>query len=153
MNVIVDTREQRPWVFADDVTVHRQALPVGDYGLPGFSDWTAPRFIVERKSIDDLVQSLTWGRDRFWREIEKMRQFDRAFLLIEATRDMVETKQYKSNASPTAVLASIDAMSVRVGIHVEWAGRPAEASERFLSLARQFLKGIQNDARKAEKIQ
>lgn len=49
MIVIRDTREQLPLdIKAYPVEIVR--LPVGDYGIKGFSGWQNPAFIVERKA-------------------------------------------------------------------------------------------------------
>ena len=87
--ILIDTREQRP-LPVTAYPVETVGLPCGDYGLRGFSDWTCPQFIVERKTLDDLVQSLTHDRDRFDREVMKMRQFGFRALLIEGLQREVE---------------------------------------------------------------
>jgi len=78
--IIVDTREQHPWTFtnleADKkqgggllyVRLCREALRTGDYSIDGYQE----KVTVERKSIEDLVQTLTTGRERFKREHERM---------------------------------------------------------------------------------
>lgn len=88
--IIIDTREQAPLPI-EAYPVERATLPVGDYGIAGFSDWDNPAFIVERKSLDDLVQSLTHGRDRFEREVLKLRQIGFRALLIEAEQSQIES--------------------------------------------------------------
>ena len=86
----IDTREQLP------LTIRRYAVEVckldfGDYGIKGHSDLNNPAFIVERKSLSDLIGSLTSGRDRFFREVEGLRRFRFAGLVIEAERSDVES--------------------------------------------------------------
>lgn len=80
--VLIDTREQCPLPITA-YPVERTGLPVGDYGIKGFSDWENPRFIVERKSLADLCGSLSNDRERFMREIEKLRQFAFRAIVIE----------------------------------------------------------------------
>lgn len=72
MRIIVDTREQCPLDFRrwPDVAVEVAGLPSGDYALKGLETLAA----CERKSIDDLVGSLSAGRDRF--EAAKMLGWD-----------------------------------------------------------------------------
>jgi len=164
--IIIDTREQSPlfqegrrkprpkteeemaWEFSAAYPTKVETLPVGDYGIEGFSDWNNPRFIVERKSIDDLVGSLIQGSERFTRLILKMRQFQWAAILVEATRTQVERGEYYSKAHPNCVLAKLDAIVVRNGIHVIWGVNKANASRRFEGLVRQFLRGVEKDARR-----
>jgi ERCC4-type nuclease len=142
--VIQDTREQTPWNITE-FPVEVDGLPVGDYGIRGFSDWNNPAFIVERKSLSDLVGSLTAGRERFMREIEKMRQFRFRALIIEANRQEVEGQEYQSLTTPQSVLGSLDALSVRCGLHIYWAGGHTGAARQFEGLVRQFCRGVEKD--------
>jgi ERCC4-type nuclease len=145
----VDSREQRALFFGDH-QVEVVKLDVGDYGLRGFSDWLNPAFICERKSVDDLVHSLIKDQERFWKEVLKMRQFRFAAILVECCRERVAEGGYVSAAKPQCVLAMLDAIIVRCGIHVFWCGSPEGAAAQFLSLARQFCRGIEKDAKKLE---
>lgn len=79
--IVVDTREQSPWSFRDVIDQHdkqrwlmvatttRAALKSGDYSIEGYED----EFVIERKSPDDAIGSLSYGRQRFFREHERMR--------------------------------------------------------------------------------
>jgi ERCC4-type nuclease len=62
MRILIDTREQAPLDFSrwPGVTVEVGTLNAGDYSLRGLED----RFALERKSISDLVGSVTTGRER-----------------------------------------------------------------------------------------
>ena len=140
--ITVDTREKTPAPIRS-YPVEVVGLPVGDYGVRGFSDWNRPAFIIERKSLADLIASLTRGRARFMREVEKMRAFGFAALVIEAERDEVTLGQYRSQASPQSILASLDALAVRAGVHVYWAGSPEGCARQIESLVRQFVRGIE----------
>ncbi len=142
----IDTREQRPLEIAA-YSVEATTLPVGDYGIRGFSDWKNPRFIVERKSLDDLVGSLTQGRDRFMKEVELLRRFQFAAIVVEGTEADVERGDYQSRATPQSILASLDAIAVRTNIHVFWCGTPAGAARKVEGLVRQFVRGIEKDYR------
>lgn len=54
----IDTREQSP-LDVQAYPLETTMIPMGDYGLRGFSGWSNPRFIVARKSVRDLPSSLT----------------------------------------------------------------------------------------------
>lgn len=142
MIVLIDTREQAPLQITA-YPVEKAGLPVGDYGLKGFSDWTNPQFICERKSIGDLCGSLTAGRDRFTKEIEKMRQFGFRALLIEGSRHDICNGSYRSSVRPQSILASLDALAVRCNLHVFWCGDADGAARQFEGLVRQFARGIE----------
>ena len=147
--VIVDTREQCPLAVKKYPTI-RDTLPVGDYGIWGFSDLNNPAFTVERKSLDDLVQSLTHERDRFMREIEKMRCFRFGAVLIESSQDAVAMHHYRSQATPQAILASLDAIQVRTGIHIVWAGDREGSVRQLEGWVRQFVRGIEKDRKRLD---
>lgn len=140
--ILVDTREQAPLRFQNYQT-EIATLPIGDYGLKNFSGWANPRFIVERKSLADLIGSLSSGRDRFYREIEKLRQFEFRAIGVEAFREQIECKDYASQMTPQSILASVDAIEVRANIHMIWAGDAGGLAARIESLARQFVRGIE----------
>ena len=142
--VLIDTREQAPLVI-NDFPTEIATLPVGDYGLKGFSDWNNPRFIVERKSPDDLVGSLTQGRERFMRECWKLRQFQTAILLVECWQKDIETGNFRSNATPASIMGSISSLQVRCGIQVVWGGDPDGAARAFERLVRVFVSGVARD--------
>jgi len=142
--ILVDSREQAPLEIEGFVT-ERTGLPVGDYGIRGFSDWSNPRFIIERKSLPDLAQSLSHGRERFLREIEKMRQFGFRALLIEGTREDVLAGKHETGMTPTSILASLDALAVRCNLHVFWAGSAFGAARQLEGLVRQFVRGVEKD--------
>lgn len=76
--VLRDTREQRPWTFADyPVETRDVTLSTGDYAAPAHcthdpeTDTYHPEFAVERKSGHDFLTALTWERDRFERELQR----------------------------------------------------------------------------------
>jgi len=140
----IDTREKRP-LCVSAFPVERATLPVGDYSIKGFSNWDRPEFIVERKSLDDLAASFTTGRARFGRELQKMRAFRFAALLLEATSDQVTLHQYRSRATPQSIMASLVAVQVRNGIHIVWGGDPADCATWLEGAVRQFARGREKD--------
>ena len=146
MNIViqVDTREQAPLPIRR-FPVERIGLPCGDYGIKGFSDWSNPRFIVERKSLDDLAGSIGKGRERFMREIEKLRQFGFRALVIEGRRADVEAHAYRSSIAPASILGTLDALAVRAGLHVFWCGDAEGAARQVESLVEKFVRGIERD--------
>ena len=144
VTIIIDSREKKP-LRIRQFNTEVSGLPVGDYGIKGFSDWDNPQFVAERKGIDDLIGSVTSGRARFLREIQKLRQFGFACILVEALRDQVVTGQYVSEANPNSVLATLDAIVVRAGIHLIWCDGRRGMADQLESLVRQFIRGIEKD--------
>ena len=79
LTVVIDTREQRELVFSSTVEVIRAALPEGDYTsskLRGLA-------VFERKSLADVVASLTKHRARFFRELVRLRGYQFAAIIID----------------------------------------------------------------------
>lgn len=117
---ITDTREKRPYEIAGAI---RRALPAGDYSLEGLED----RLAVERKSLADLVGTLTHGWPRFKHELKKLAAYPCAALIIEASAEDISGRRYKGGAHPAAIfkrLREVEAIAPRLCII--WAGsRPA----------------------------
>jgi hypothetical protein len=90
--ILVDTREQLPYDFVGlkgdasegglplTVRTHRCTLPAGDYSIEGY----ARMVCVERKSATDLAGTLTRGRRRFLAELDRLREYDAAWIVVEA---------------------------------------------------------------------
>jgi hypothetical protein len=77
--VIVDSHERYAYRFADKpVTVTRRALPCGDYGIERDGRLVAS---VERKSLADLVASLTDGKLKF--ALAELAALPRAAVVVE----------------------------------------------------------------------
>jgi hypothetical protein len=63
LEILVDSHERYPWTFTgQQATTRRQALPAGDYGVLRDGRLVA---VVERKSLVDLVTTLTTGKLRY----------------------------------------------------------------------------------------
>jgi len=139
--IIVDAREQTPLPFAHFPT-ERATLPTGDYSVLGFER----DFSVERKSIGDLVQSLTHGRDRFSRELQRMRAFDFRRLLVVGSLTDIECHNYRSQANPKAIIASLTAFEVRYSLPVCFRETPEAAAVQVERWAFYFLRERLNAA-------
>lgn len=100
--IVVDSREQRPYLFDSRVaSVERGALPAGDYSLKGFED----RIAIERKSLDDFVNTVIYGRERFRAELDKLAAYEYAAIVIEASVEDLLAGRFQSKANPVALFA------------------------------------------------
>lgn len=100
--IVVDSREQRPYLFDSSTTsVCRAALPAGDYSLAGFED----RIAIERKSLDDFVNTVIHGRDRFRAELDKFATYEYAAIVIEASVEDLLAGRFQSKANPVSLFA------------------------------------------------
>ncbi len=152
VTIIQDSREKNPLIL-QAYPIEVTGLPVGDYGIKGFSDWENPQFIVERKSLNDLIGSLTRDRARFEKEVLKMRQFQFRALLIEAEEVQIEIGDYRSAAKPNAILQSLASFQVRHNIHIIFGGSHNSAARVLERLVRQFVRGIEKDMHRLSKAE
>jgi DNA excision repair protein ERCC-4 len=120
--IIVDSREQTPLVFTRLPSIV-QGLVTGDYGILGHDGWT-----VERKSIADLVASLSGERERFMKEIQRMLGYEFRRLLVIGAESDIHLGQYRSKMTPKAVIASLAAIEAK-GVPLVYARTPAIAAQ------------------------
>jgi hypothetical protein len=73
-NVIVDTREQKPIKFKGIGSISEK-LDYGDYSFDKI-------LCVERKSLSDLISTLSSGFERFEREVERCKQANGYLVLV-----------------------------------------------------------------------
>lgn len=133
MIVLVDTREQLPWVFDEmGIVCKKQKLATGDYSLPGLED----QVCIERKSLDDWIGTVMKHTGRFYRELDRMRSFQFSCVIIESGVRRIDKKDYRSMASPASVLGFIAEISVVQAVPVYLGGTRAESQ----ILAGHFLK-------------
>ncbi len=124
--ICIDTREQTPLEFQHFPTV-RGTLATGDYGL----DDLPRQMSVERKSMSDLVGSLTAERDRFERELDRMAAFPfRRLLVVGGLMELhgILARRKATAASIIGSLRAIDATRVPV-VRVDTPQRAAELVE------------------------
>jgi len=133
--ILTDTREQTPLPFAHFPT-ERATLPTGDYSVKGFES----DFCIERKSVADLVQSATFERERFERELVRMRGYSFRRLLVVGGLLDIEAHRYRSRASPRAIIASLTAFEVRYSLPVCFRETPEAAAVQIERWALYFVR-------------
>ncbi len=117
--VIVDTREQTPLMFTRLQSV-TGTLATGDYSVLGLERDVA----IERKSIPDLIGSITRERDRFMREVDRLRSYPFARLLVIGSEETLWRGGTRfTQANPKAILHSLYAIEAR-GLPVVFAPTP-----------------------------
>lgn len=110
--VAVDTREQRPFIFAGlglEIITRRTTLKTGDYSILGLEKYVC----VERKSKEDLFGSCTSGRKRFEKELVRMSQMERSCVIVECSMEDVKAGLPGSKIDPLSI----------VNTAIAWAGR------------------------------
>ena len=121
--IVCDTREQAPLVFTRLRSV-RGPLTTGDYGILG-AEHAA---VIERKSVDDLAACCGFERERFERELMRMRGYPFRRLVVVGARADIEAGRYRSQMKPRAVLASLSAFEVRYDLSIYYFPDPAAAA-------------------------
>jgi DNA excision repair protein ERCC-4 len=115
VTVVVDTREQEPYGFNPRLVAQvRRALPAGDYSVAGLEETIA----VERKTLEDFVNTVMRVRGRFYRELRRLHRYRRACVVVEANLSDVLAGRYRSDAHPNAIVGSSLAIMVDFGIPV-----------------------------------
>lgn len=123
--LVTDTREQLPLPFKRLASV-RATLTSGDYSFRGGEEL----FAVERKTVADLVGCCVGeNRERFFREMYRLRGYRFKRLLVVGTRDEIEAGTDRSDLSPKVVLTTLSAIEARFDTPVVFAATPTDAGE------------------------
>lgn len=133
--VLIDTREQLPYAFSGLRADCRQqyrplnvltsvcTLSAGDYSIDGYADSVG----VERKSLADLCGTLTAGRGRFVRELERLNSMDASWVVCEAELSyMMRCRLKWSKLVKKTLWRSVMAFQLRFP-RVHWWGCPGRA--------------------------
>jgi ERCC4-type nuclease len=144
--ILVDTREQAPLKF-DNHATRREGLTCGDYSIEGpdgtsFKPGNPGAVAVERKSIGDLVGSVTSGRERFAREFERSRELDHFALVMECSLSDIADGQYRSSVPPQSVIQTLVSWSVRYDTPVWFADNPQFAARLAESILEKHVRHL-----------
>jgi DNA excision repair protein ERCC-4 len=143
MIILIDTREQIPFRFSPDAQTQPATLPVGDYSILGLEE----QVIIERKSLSDLLKSITHDRDRFVRELRQFRAYRLAVLMIEATWFEVTTGlwPHPSRVTPAVVIGSLMAFTAKYRVVPILAGDHDTAAMLTERLLNNFARSVERD--------
>ncbi len=136
LTIVIDSREQNPYSFEGYKTTV-QGLPIGDYGL-----LNCPDIAIERKSVDDLAGSLTRGRDRFKRELQKGAIIPYFCVVIEASVSDLINGKYRSKAVPQSIVQSLLSFSVKYRLPIFFAESREHGEMITLSLIIKYARMI-----------
>ena len=160
--VLVDTREQRPYTFAGlradanegggplTVRTRTETLNAGDYSIDGY----ARMVVVERKSKEDLAATLTAGRRRFNAEMERLREYDAAWIVVEAElSELFVGIPWAPNFRPRTITRSAMFFQLRYPNIHWWAcpGRPVAEAVTYQLLRTWWRERIEAPAREARR--
>lgn len=124
--VIIDTREQWRLEFPN-LRATVDTLDAGDYSVAGLTHLIA----VERKSLDDLLACCGRQRDRFKRELQRLRAYRFRLLVVEADAAALEAGDWRSQLQPAHVLGSLAAWTAQYELPV-WLASDHAGAGRFV---------------------
>ena len=147
--ILTDDREVtggRPYTFKGMISDYREGkLPIivdtyvermktGDYSIVSFQHLIT----VERKAPEDLIKTLTRGRDNFYEELDRMKSFEQAVIVVEADwKHVHELVGFISRANAKSIARTVMAIQQDYR-NVQWAFLPDRTwAERYTF---QFLK-------------
>jgi ERCC4-type nuclease len=136
--ILVDTREQEPLVFTR-LRSCRATLVTADYSLLDLERL----FAAERKSLEDLANCCSGqGRQRFERELLRMRSYPFRRLLIVGTENEIRQGQYHSNINPRSIIGSLATWEIRFDLPITFCPTPETAAHQLERWAFYFAREI-----------
>jgi len=139
MRIIIDSREQAPFVFPEGVESVVGTLKTGDYSIEGLTNLVC----VERKSLQDMVGCCGQHRERFNNELHRMMGYRAKCVIIEASLKKLSGGNWRGKMTATQVLGAINSWRHKYGINFIYADNPELASQecyRFLHYYHRWLK-------------
>ena len=136
MRIKIDSREQKPYEFENSEV---GTLTIGDYSICGLEDCIA----IERKELNDLISSLTTGRDRFKKELTKGKALDYFALVIEARLSDLTNGHFRSQMNPKSAVQSLLAFSVRYRLPIFFCESREYAQRVTESLLYKYVKELE----------
>lgn len=134
--LLIDSREKKPLTFAH-LPARVCTLRTGDYSVAGLDS----RFTVERKSVSDLVATLSQRRGLFMAELERMLSHEFRRLLVIGTWDELREVLSRRRITLASVLGSLASIDAR-GVPVVWVESPDMAAARIESWAWYYHAGL-----------
>jgi ERCC4-type nuclease len=117
--------------FPAGIVIERATLAEADYTTPGLIRIAR----IERKSPADLASTLSHGRERFDREVQRLQPYRWKCVVVEG--DLSEV--YRTTAMhPHSILGSIASLYARWDVPVLFAVNPAGAGRLIAGLLRRW---------------
>jgi ERCC4-type nuclease len=136
--IIVDTREQQPWIFENHIKACEK-LDTGDYSVRGLENLLC---IERKKSVSEIANNIT--EKRFKDVVARMTRYKYSFLLLEFDFDNVLSYPIGSNVpkrmweklkiTPNFLIKHLVELQVFFNIKVLFCGSPSNAEKMALSI-------------------
>jgi len=147
MNIIVDSREQKP-LWDENCTVAK--LDAGDYSIEGYEDC----FSIERKSLGDLYGTFGKGHKRFRRELERAEKLEYFGIVIEGSYTDCLHKNFVgaqySRMKGKVITAILFTLHVKYRVPFFFAKDREESRKIIKELMKAFIKMKEEEAKDAE---
>lgn len=137
LRIVCDSREQCPFRFEGyPVEVETGALASADYSLHGFTD----RIGIERKSMQDLIHCLGPDRERFSRELQRLKAYDSSAVVIEQPQGVLRLGHFRSRMDAGAAWQSCLALSMRFRVPFWFCDSRADAEAVTFNFLRHYAR-------------
>lgn len=143
MHIIIDTREQQPFVFRKSKLVEgtiRKKLDVGDYSIQGMEH----KIALERKSPADLFKTIGKDHKRFKRELTRAANFEYFAIIVECSFTTVIDKEFEnahySHMLGDTVVQICYTLKMKYGVDVIFCNGRNEAMRICRHIFRAFVK-------------
>ena len=101
---------------------------------------TAQRHPFERKSLADLVACLSVERERFARELARLRGFDSCAVVVEQPQAILRLGHYRSQMDAAAAWQSCLALSMRYRVPFWFCDSRTDAEQVTFDILRHFAR-------------
>lgn len=136
--IYADTREQIIPPFPPGVVVERHMMSEADYSTPALVNVAR----IERKSVCDLVSTLSWGRERFDREVQRLQPFRWKCIVVEGNL----TEAYRVSAMhPHSIIGSLASLYARWEVPTLFAGNEAGCGRLMAGLLKRWEERIEGE--------
>lgn len=138
INILVDTREQRPYTFEvfPNVQTISIALKSGDYSIQGYED----RIVIERKALTDFLSSITRGRQRLENELTRLQPVQYKFIVVESEfTQLMEYASIHTQISLNSILGTVADWSMEYGVQFFFLGSRKLCENLCYRLFKRFL--------------
>lgn len=151
--ILIDTREQRPFLFNDyDIATRVCTLKTGDYSARLFSSflepWEDTGCVVERKSLNDLIGCFTVGRERFEKELERMREYKSCAIIVESPYRALASGRYHSKMNPQSAIQTFLSFSQKYRVPFIFAETRENAEFLTFSFLKHYCKHLHDSTKK-----
>jgi len=142
--IVVDTREQKPWVFENYSTAHHK-LDTGDYSIQGLENIIA---IERKRNVAEIAHNIT--ENRFDDVIDRLSKTKYPFILLEFNLQSV--MQYpvgstipkklwnKIRITPNFIIKHLLELQIEHNINIIFCGDSDNAEKMALSILKKIHK-------------